>query len=94
CVAYTASCVGKSSNAFPATALSVVNLISFTFSFPSSREDYKPGETREGIIGLILDDGKEKVKDIKFTTDNAVAGDAEAQDGVKEPQTFHISLSK
>ena len=59
-----------------------------------SREDYKPGETREGIIGLILDDGKEKVKDIKFTTDNAVAGDAEAQDVVKEPQTFNISLSE
>ncbi|MGM2755243.1 hypothetical protein ACS2QP_28350, partial [Bacillus cereus group sp. Bce019] len=59
-----------------------------------SREDYKPGETRDGIIGLILDDGKEKVKDIKFTTDNVVAADAETQDVVKEPQTFNISLSE
>ncbi len=59
-----------------------------------SREDYKPGETRDGIIGLILDDGKEKVKDIKFTTDNVIAADTETQDVVKEPQTFNISLSE
>ena len=37
---------------------------------------------------------EKRVKDIKFTTDNAVAGDAEAQDVVKEPQTFNISLSE
>lgn len=59
-----------------------------------SREDYKPGETRDGIIGLILDDGKEKVKDIKFTTDNVIAANTEKQDVVKEPQTFNISLSE
>ncbi len=59
-----------------------------------SREDYKPGETRDGIIGLILDDGKEKVKDIKFTTDNVIAANTETQDVVKEPQTFNISLSE
>lgn len=57
-----------------------------------SREDYKPGETRDGIIGLILDDGKDKVKDIQFTTDDLLAGDSETQDVVKEPQTFNISL--
>ncbi len=57
-----------------------------------SREDYRPGETREGIIGLILDDGKEKVKDIKFTTDDLAAGDT--NEAVKEPQTFNIALSK
>lgn len=28
------------------------------------REDYKFGEIRDGIIGLIFDDGKDKVKDI------------------------------
>ena len=57
-----------------------------------SREDYKPGEIRDGIIGLILDDGKDKVKDIQFTTDDLLAGDSETQDVVKEPQTFNISL--
>ncbi|MEB4819921.1 hypothetical protein [Bacillus thuringiensis] len=59
-----------------------------------SREDYKPGETRDGIIGLILDDGKDKVKDIQFITDDLLAGDSETQDVVKEPQTFNISLSE
>ncbi len=53
-----------------------------------SREDYKPGETRDGIIGLILDDGKEKVKDIKFTTDNVIAADTETQDVVKRATNF------
>ena len=48
-----------------------------------SREDYKPGEIRDGIIGLILDDGKDKVKDIQFTTDDLLAGDSETQDVVK-----------
>ncbi|KFN02342.1 hypothetical protein D0U04_01140 [Bacillus clarus] len=57
-----------------------------------SREEYKPGETREGIIGLILDDGKEAIKNITFTTDDLAAGDT--HEIVKEPQTFNISLSK
>lgn len=57
-----------------------------------TREEYKPGETREGIIGLILDDEKKDVTKIAFTTDALASGDT--HETVAEPQTFNISLSK
>ncbi len=57
-----------------------------------TREEYKPGETREGIVGLILEDEKKEVTQIAFTTDVLATGDA--HETVVEPQTFNISLSK
>ncbi len=57
-----------------------------------TREGYKPGETREGIIGLILEDEKKEITQISFTTDVLATGDT--HETVTEPQTFNISLSK
>ncbi|KEK25954.1 hypothetical protein [Bacillus gaemokensis] len=57
-----------------------------------SRADYKPGEARDGIIGLILEDEKNEIKKIAFTTDILATGDT--HENVAEPQTFNISLSK
>ncbi|EEL49487.1 hypothetical protein bcere0022_31700 [Bacillus cereus Rock3-44] len=57
----------------------------------ATREEYKPGEIREGIVGLILGD-EEEVSQIAFTTDVLATGDT--NETVLEPQTFNISLSK
>ncbi|SDY46252.1 MULTISPECIES: hypothetical protein [Bacillus] len=57
-----------------------------------TKEEYKRGETREGIIGLILDDENKEITQIAFTTDVLVSN--ETHDIVAEPQTFNISLSK
>ncbi|MEI4803151.1 hypothetical protein WAZ07_17890 [Bacillus sp. FJAT-51639] len=55
-----------------------------------TREDYSSGETREGLIGLLLSDNNEKVKTISFTTDILAIGDIHEK--IAEPQTFTISL--
>ncbi|MDM5189731.1 hypothetical protein QUF99_21145 [Bacillus sp. DX4.1] len=57
-----------------------------------TRADYKPGETREGIIGLLLNDGKKEITQIDFTTDAVAMGDT--HENVSEPKKFTISLSK
>ncbi len=57
-----------------------------------SREEYNPGETRDGMIGLILEDGKTDVTNISFTTD--VLASKDTHETISEPRTFNIALSK
>ena len=57
----------------------------------TTRADYKPGEMREGMVGLILEDKKE-ITTIDFTTDVLATGDT--HETVAEPQTFSILLTK